>query len=165
MPIKFEFAQQKDLPKIVDIYNQAVPGRMATADLKPVSVESKQDWFEAFNQKQRPIWLIEYNDQIAGWVSLEYFYGRPAYIHTAEISIYLDDEFKHHGLGSSAIEFVISQLKPLQIDTLVAFVFSHNLPSQGLFKKYGFEQWAHMPDVALMDGVERSLDILGKKFQ
>ncbi|MCH4008913.1 GNAT family N-acetyltransferase [Companilactobacillus sp.] len=164
MPIEFNYAEQVDLSKIVDIYNQAIPSRMATADLKPVNLESKQAWFAGFNHQQRPIWKIELDGTIAGWVSLEYFYGRPAYIHTAEISIYIDNNFKHHGLGTSAVEFVITQLKALDIDTLVAYIFSHNLPSQGLFKKYGFTQWAHLPDVALMDGQKRSLDILGKHF-
>ena len=35
-----------DLPAIVAIYNAAIPGRMATADLDPVSVESRRTWFD-----------------------------------------------------------------------------------------------------------------------
>ena len=164
MDLDFEYAHQSDLETIVNIYNQAIPGRMSTADLDPVSIKSKQVWFDNFNHKERPIWVIKVDGKIAGWVSLEYFYGRPAYIHTAEVSIYIDNNYKHQGLGTKAIEFVIGQLKKLSIDTLVTYIFSHNQPSQGLFKKYGFEQWAHLPDVATMDGQKRSLDILGRKF-
>lgn len=164
MRTKFEIASITDLPTIVNIYNESIPGRMATADLEPVSLESKRAWFDNFNKDERPLWLIKENGDIAGWVSLEYFYGRPAYIHTAEISIYIDDDFKHHGIGTAALDFVISQLKTLNIDTLVAFIFTHNDPSQALFKKYGFEKWAHLPEVALMDDQKRSLDILGRHF-
>lgn len=40
-------AIEADLPKIVAIYNTAVPARMATADLEAVSVESRRTWFGA----------------------------------------------------------------------------------------------------------------------
>ncbi|MCH4056784.1 MAG: GNAT family N-acetyltransferase [Lactobacillaceae bacterium] len=162
---KFTLAQQKDLPKIVEIYNQAIPGRLATADLEPVSVAAKQAWFEAYTPNQRPLWLIQ--DELAqtiGWVGLENFYGRPAYQHTAEISIYLATTAAHHGYGNQALDFVESQLNRLQLDTLVAFIFHHNIPSQKLFLHHGFQQWGHLPEVALLDDQLRDLDILGKQY-
>lgn len=164
MTITFEYATQNNLPTIVAIYNQIIPSRLATADLKPVSVESRQAWFDAFDPDSRPIWVMKDGDQIAGWVSLESFYGRPAYQHTTEISIYIDEHYRHQGLGQQSLDFVFGQLSRLNIDTLVAFIFNHNVPSQGLFKKNGFEVWGHLPDVALMDGKRRSLDILGRHF-
>jgi phosphinothricin acetyltransferase len=162
--IKFEYAQPNDLPKIVEIYNEIIPSRLATADLVPVSVASRQAWFQAFNHDRRPIWVIKADQTIVGWVGLESFYGRPAYQHTAEISIYLDKNYRRHQLGQQALDYVRTQLRRLNLDTLVAFVFSHNLPSQKLFEKNGFEKWGHLPDVALMDDQRRSLDILGRHF-
>ncbi|WP_125766598.1 GNAT family N-acetyltransferase [Lapidilactobacillus wuchangensis] len=162
---KFTLAQQKDLPRIVDIYNQAIPGRLATADLEPVSIASKQAWFDAYTPDKRPLWLIQDDqEQTIGWVGLESFYGRPAYQHTAEISIYLDSAVAHHGYGRQALSFVETQLTGLKLDTLVAFIFHHNIPSQHLFLHHGFQQWAHLPEVALMDGQLRDLDILGKQY-
>jgi len=35
-------AKETDLPTIIDIYNAAVPTRKATADLKPISLESRR---------------------------------------------------------------------------------------------------------------------------
>ncbi|WP_461215149.1 GNAT family N-acetyltransferase [Lacticaseibacillus sp. GG6-2] len=164
MAITFTYATHAQLPAIVAIYNQAIPGRLATADLKPVTVADKEAWFAAYNHDRRPLWTINVDHQLAGWVGLESFYGRPAYNHTAEISIYIADAFQHHGLGQQALDFVATQLPRLDLDTLVAFVFSHNAASQGLFARNGFQRWAHLPDVALMDDQRRSLDILGKKF-
>lgn len=165
MSITFEYATQADLPTITAIYNQSIPGRLATADLEPVSVTSKQAWFDEFDPHSRPIWVMKDGDTIAGWVSLESFYGRPAYVHTTEISIYIDERYRHHGLGQKALNFVFSQLTDLDIDTLVAFIFHHNVPSIGLFKKNGFETWGHLPDVADMGDQLRSLDILGRRFK
>ena len=38
MEFEFSLANEKDLPRIVDIYNQIIPSRLATADLEPVTV-------------------------------------------------------------------------------------------------------------------------------
>jgi len=38
-------AGKLDLPQIVDIYNQAVLLRWATADLTPVTIASQHPWF------------------------------------------------------------------------------------------------------------------------
>ncbi|WP_179396245.1 GNAT family N-acetyltransferase [Lacticaseibacillus absianus] len=164
MSITFTTAQLSDLPAITAIYNAAIPGRLATADLTPVTVASKAAWFAQFDPARRPLWLIRSDDVLAGWVSLEDFYGRPAYHRTAEISLYLAPSFQHQHLGQDALDFVIGELPRLDITTLVAFVFHHNGPSQHLFARNAFTQWAHLPQVAEMDGELRDLDILGRHF-
>jgi phosphinothricin acetyltransferase len=164
MEATFAYATHDDLPAIVNIYNEAISTRLSTADLQPVSVSSKKAWFSAYNPSQRPLWIMRVDGCVVGWVGLEDFYGRPAYLHTAEISIYVANGFHRCGLGQAALNHVMGELCRLEIDTLIGFVFSHNLASQGLFKKNGFECWGHLPDVALMDGIRRSLDILGRHF-
>ena len=164
MTVTFDNAQSADLPRIVAIYNEIIPSRLATADLTPVTVASREAWFASFDPASRPIWTIRVAGTIAGWVSLESFYGRPAYHHTVEISLYIDAAFRHQGLGQRALAFVTTQLPRLDIDRIVAFVFSHNAPSQALFKRNGFTVWGHLPEVAEMDGALYSLDILGRHF-
>ncbi|MGX7015102.1 GNAT family N-acetyltransferase [Vagococcus silagei] len=44
--LTFKIAEFNDLPEIVRIYNQTISTRMATADLDPISVESRYEWFE-----------------------------------------------------------------------------------------------------------------------
>lgn len=164
MNVQFEYATKQDLAAIVAIYNQAILTRKSTADLVPTTVEAKETWFDGFNRQERPIWKIMEQDKIVGWVALEYFYGRPAYLHTAEISIYLDRRVQHHGLGQQAIEFVITQLASLNINVLVAYVFGHNTPSLRLFQQNNFETWGKLPKVALINDQERDLIILGRHF-
>jgi phosphinothricin acetyltransferase len=64
-------ALESDLPAIVAIYNAAVPSRMATADLEPVSVESRLAWFQGRVPSQRPLWVVETEGVIAGWLSFQ----------------------------------------------------------------------------------------------
>ena len=142
MSISFSFATIKDLPEIVRIYNQTIPTRQSTADLEPVTVSDREEWFKSHNQHHRPLWLIKSDNQVFGWISLADFYH----------------------LGVKALEFVESNVKNFGIETILAYIFGHNAPSQGLFKKFSYVQWAHLPEVAEMDGVKRDLDILGKKY-
>ena len=41
--VEFYLSQAPDLARIVEIYNQSIPTRLATADLTPVTVNQKKD--------------------------------------------------------------------------------------------------------------------------
>ena len=62
-----------DLPAIIEIYNTSIPGRMATADLEPVTVASRMDWFMAHTADRRPLWVVEADDKIKAWFSFRSF--------------------------------------------------------------------------------------------
>ncbi|OYD89456.1 N-acetyltransferase [Nostoc sp. 'Peltigera membranacea cyanobiont' 210A] len=154
-------ATETDLPAIVAIYNAAVPSRMATADLEPVSVESRLAWFKGRSPSQRPLWVIEIDGIIAGWLSFQSFYGRPAYSKTAEISIYIAPNFHRSGFGRQLLAQAISESPSLGVKSLVCFIFAHNQPSLKLFETFGFQRWGHLPQIAELDSVERDLVIMG----
>ena len=162
----FRDATLEDLPKIVEIYNSTVASRLVTADLEPVSVESKLDWFSEHNSETRPLWMVQASQEnTIGWVSFQDFYGRPAYQKTAEISIYIDENFRDKGFGRQILELSIEKCPSLGIENLLAFIFAHNLPSLTLFEKFGFELWGNLKNIAEMDGEKRSLIILGKTIK
>lgn len=150
-----------DLTRIVDIYNSTVPTRMVTADTEPVSVESRLNWFHEHNAATRPLWIIEEDKNSIGWISFQSFYGRPAYAATAEISIYLDPSQRGKGIGKEVLQYCIDQANKFGIKTLLGFIFAHNEPSLKLFRQLGFEEWAMLPNIAVLDNVERSLKIVG----
>ncbi|MCT2409435.1 GNAT family N-acetyltransferase [Chryseobacterium antibioticum] len=163
--LKFRNADLKDLEKIVEIYNSTIPSRMVTADTENVSVESRKEWFEEHNPETRPLWIIENNDQeTIGWVSFSSFYGRPAYNGTVEMSIYMDESCRGKGYGKKVMEHCMIMAPGLGIKTLLGFIFSHNEASLKLFRHFGFEEWGMFPDVAVLDGIARSLTILGKRM-
>jgi len=163
--ICYRDATQKDLTKIVEIYNSTIPSRMVTADTEPVSVVSRQRWFEEHIPNKRPLWVIEIApNQIIGWVSFQSFYGRAAYDSTVEISIYLTEEHRGKGLGKEILHHCIDRASKLGIKTLLGFIFAHNEPSIKLFRHFGFEDWATLPNIAELDGLESTLKILGKRI-
>lgn len=154
-------ATETDLAEIVAIYNAAIPSRMATADLEPVSVESRLGWFKGRSPVHRPLWIIEVDGIIAGWLSFQSFYGRPAYHSTAEISIYISPNYQKCGLGKQLLTKAIQESPNLGIKTLIAYIFAHNYPSLKLFQSFNFQRWGYLPEVADLDGVERDLVIMG----
>ena len=156
-------ARQSDLARIVAIYNEAVPGRRATADTEAVTVASRQAWFDEHTPGRRPLWVAELDGVIVGWLSFQSFYGRPAYAATAELSVYVSTSLQRGGVGGRLLAQAIDRAPGLGLATLVGFVFGHNEPSLRLFERHGFERWGHLPGVARLDGVERDLVILGRR--
>lgn len=162
--LQYRDATIEDLPRIVEIYNSIVAGRMVTADTDPVAVESRVAWFNAHDPRYRPLWMVMDNNKNIGWVSYQWFYGRPAYNGTAELSIYLEEQARGKGYGEKILKHAMESCSRLQIKTLLGYIFAHNIPSLALFRKLGFTDWGHFPRIAELDGVERDLIIVGKRI-
>jgi L-amino acid N-acyltransferase YncA len=159
-------ASRADLPTIVDIYNSAVPGRMATADLTPVTVAEREGWFAEFDPARRPLWVVcrDSSSPPLAWLSLRSFYGRPAYDATVEVGVYTAPAAQRAGHGRELLEHAVKRAPSLGIGTLLAFTFAHNLPSIHLFEQQAFLEWGRLPGVANMGGVRRDLLILGRSL-
>lgn len=158
-------ATAADLPAIVAIYNATIPSRMVTADLTPVTVESRRAWFEAHQNPVRPLWVLaDAAGTVAAWLSFDTFYPRAAYDGTAMIAIYVAETHRRSGLGRRMLDEAITRAPALGVHTLLGYIFAHNEPSLRLFETHGFTRWAHLPRVAMLDGAERDLIIVGRRL-
>lgn len=155
-------ARLEDLGAIVAIYNAAIPGRLATADTEPVSVGARQRWFLEHSMDRFPLWVLERENRVAGWLSLSPFYARPAYSRTAEVSVYVAPEAQRRGYAMRLLEAAIRRGPEIGIDTLLGFIFGHNGPSIQLFERAGFAQWGRLAQVAVLDGLRRDVVIFGR---
>ena len=157
-------ATESDLPAIVEIYNSTIASRMVTADLEPVTVEARRPWLAAHQNPARPIWVLaDLGGAVAAWLSFDTFYARAAYDGTAMIAIYVSPERRRQGLGRALLQLALQRGPQLGLHTLLGYIFGHNEPSLRLFAAHGFERWAHLPRVAVLDGVERDLIIVGRR--
>ncbi len=158
-------AVEADLPAIVAIYNSTIACRAVTADLNPVAVESRLDWFHAHSADKRPLWVMDATGHVVGWLGFQsFYYGRAAYHATAELSIYVSSDYQRQGIGHALLQQAIAHSPALGLKVLLGFIFAHNKPSLRLFEQFGFERWGYLPGVAEFETVARDLVIVGLRL-
>ena len=163
MPIRH--AVPTDLPAIVAIYNASIPGRMATADLEPVAIADRVEWFRGFDPARRPLWVYEYEGSIAGWLSLRSYYGRPAYHRTVESAVYVDTGHRRRGIRpTSCSTSRCARRRPWASPTCSRSCSSTTQPSVTLFDRTA-SRLGPLPRVCEMDGVERGRPLLGRRLE
>jgi phosphinothricin acetyltransferase len=79
------------------------------------------------------------------------------------IAIYLAESYRGQGLGRALLAHALAVAPHHGVHTLLGYIFGHNVPSLRLFAALGFAQWAYLPRVAVLDGVERDLVIVGRR--
>lgn len=161
--IEFRRAQQADLSKIIDIYNQAVIHKIATDDDQVVTIRKKQSWFNKFNA-HFPLWVVTSDKRVVGWIGLEEFYPHPNFAHSAQISIYFDYHHHRESLGTKTLEFVDQQIPNLPIRTIVSYIYERNLPSQRLFTKLGYCFVGDLTNIAYINGEFRTVKTYIKNY-
>jgi L-amino acid N-acyltransferase YncA len=154
-------AVEADLPAIIEIYNATVPTRMVTAELEPTTVEARLPWFREHSPHEYPFWVAESDGRVIGWFDFKKLLPRCAYRGTAEISVYVGEQFRRLGVGQRLLEEAIARAPSLGITVLVGLIFGHNEPSLKLFQRFGFERWGFFPGVAQLDDVKRDLVVVG----
>jgi phosphinothricin acetyltransferase len=155
-------AIEADLPAIVEIHNAAIATRISTAQLEPVTVEDRREWFRAHSPAQYPIWVAQLDGAIAGWLGFREFLSRCAYRGTVEVSVYVNEKFRRRDIGRKLLQQAIARGPQLGMHCLVGLIFSHNEPSIALFRAAGFERWGLLPGVAHVDATPRDLTVFGR---
>ena len=142
-----------DLPALVEIYNQAVDERFATADLRAVTAEQRRPWFDEHDPATLPIYVFDERGAVLGWCSLSaYRAGREAVLRTAEISYYVARGARNRGVGSKLVQYAVNDAPRLEKGVLFAILLEKNRASIRLMERCGFELWGRLPDVAMIDG-------------
>lgn len=160
--MKIRDAVEADLPAIINIYNVAITTRMSTAQLEPVTVESRRRWLSEHSPERHPFWVLEIDRRVVGWLTIKDFLPRCAYAGTVEVSVYVDQKFRRRGVARALLGKAIACASSLGVTAMVGLIFAHNEPSLRLFEQLGFERWGQLPRVARLDGVERDLTIMGR---
>jgi len=72
MTTNIRTAEWKDLEAIVSIYNQAIDAGQKTADIIPVTIASRKQWFETHDPHTYPILVAVYNNIVVGYSGTYY---------------------------------------------------------------------------------------------
>ena len=139
-------AQLEDLEPITEIYNEAVLITVATFDTEPKTVDQQRIWFENHGPKY-PILVAELDGVTIGWASLSQWSDRCAYSDTAEISLYVKEEFREKGIGRKLMKSIIQEGQKVGLHTVIARITEGNEISVHLHESVGFQHIGIMREV------------------
>ena len=109
MAIVVRRAEPKDLPVMLDIYNDEVLHGSATFDVTPKTLEERQVWFGAHTWPARPLLVATDGNCVLGYASLSDYKPKEAYAGTAEISVYVARDARGRRIGRQLVEALIEQ--------------------------------------------------------
>jgi len=136
----------EDLGAITKIYNEAILKTVATFDTKPKTLEEQKIWFGNHGSKY-PILVAEQDGLVVGWASLSRWSDRCAYSDTAEISLYVKEEFRGKGIGTKLMEAIIREGQKADLHTVIARIVEGTEVSIHLHESVGFEHIGIMKEV------------------
>lgn len=151
-------ASEKDLPAILDIYNDAIINTTAVYDYKPHTLEMRKNWFGDKLKNDIPVLVAETEQQVAGFASYGAFRPWAAYKYSVEHSVYVHQNFRRKGIAKKLLQVLIEEINQRQIHTIIAGIDAANSTSIHLHKQFGFEEAGYIKQAGYKFG--RWLDLL-----
>ncbi len=154
--IKVQPATEADLAGITAIYNDAILKTTATFDVSPRTDAEQIVWFLEHGPKH-PLMVAEEQGRIIGWASLSAWSGRCAYADTVELSVYVAEDARGHGVGQRLVESVLEAGRSAGLHTAISRIAGESEASCRLHEKLGFKKIGVMREVGRKFG--RLIDV------
>lgn len=152
-----------DAPAILSIFQQCDLFDSTGHRQLSIGLLDIMDWLENATDKH-PMLVLEEQDEVIAWCSIEPFYGLPAFDSASEISLYVLPTQHRKGIGSTLFHYLETKHHYIGFTHLIAYIYASNLESQGFFKRQGFEQWGLLPNIAQNEQIKEDVLILGREF-
>jgi L-amino acid N-acyltransferase YncA len=150
-------AEEKDLPHMLEIYNDIILHTTAVYEYEPHTLEMRKQWFETKQQQGFPVFVAEEENKIIGFSSFGKFRAWAAYKYSVENSVYVKASERGKGIGKLLMPPLIDAAKKLNMHTIIASIDATNEASLRLHKNFDFEEVAHFKEVGYKFG--RWLDL------
>lgn len=144
--ITFDDVTNDSLPILADILNYYVKHTTVTFHTRQVTSEDMAGKV-FFDQPRFKTFLIKQAGQIIGYCAVSPWKKQEAYEHTGEINVYLAHDYTGKGIGSIAIQHLLTYAQENEVNNLIAGICSENIPSIRLFEEAGFTHCAHFQKV------------------
>ena len=130
--------EEKDIPEILDIYNDAIVNSTAVYDYTPHSLEERKEWYKQKMDSGYPVIVYEEDSQVIGFASFGSFRAWPAYKYTIEHSVYVHNDCRKKGIGTMLLIEIIEIANKQNYATLIAGIDAANEKSIKVHEKLGF---------------------------
>lgn len=156
MNLIFQKMEEQYLSEVRDIYNFYVRNSTATFQIEELTLSQMRE-LVFFNDPKYQAYVIMADEVLCGYVILTQFKKREAYDETAELTIYLKQEYTGRGIGSRAVSF-IEKLAVEHIHVLIASISGENTSSIYLFERQGYIKCGHLKEAGRKFG--RRIDVV-----
>ncbi|WP_221088849.1 GNAT family N-acetyltransferase [Deinococcus aquaedulcis] len=151
-------ATRADLPAITEIYNHAVRHTTASYDVEPVTLTSRERWFDEKELGGWPLWVAVRGAEVIAWATYGPFRAKPGYRFTAEHSVYVAPQAQGSGVGHALMTTLMADAQQRGLHSLVGAVDADNAGSLAFHARLGFAPVAHFRQVGHKFG--RWLDLV-----
>jgi L-amino acid N-acyltransferase YncA len=149
--IRLRDATQGDVARICVIHNQGIEDRVATLDVDPHTVDEQQEWFGRHGPRH-PVIVAEVTGAIIGWASLNQFSARPAYRFVADLSVYIERQWRGKGVGTLLLREIEARAHTVGYHKIVLAAFPFNQAGMRLYERFGFRTVGIYHEQGLVDG-------------
>ncbi len=158
--IKIETLTEKSWPDVARIYESGIATKNATFQTEAPDWDS---WDKAHRQDCRLVAIID--GKIVGWTALSNVSSRCVYAGVAEVSVYVDSDFRGKGIGNKLMEVLIQESEANGIWTLQAGIFPENTGSLKLHHNNGFRTIGIKERLGKMDNKWRDVAQLERRSE
>lgn len=130
-------AISSDVNRITEIYNEAILNTTATFDTEIKTETDRLEWFTAHDETH-PVIVAEIKGKVIGYASLTRWSDRCAYDGTAEVSVYVDHEYRGQGIGKKLLEVLTLEGEKAGLHNLISRISEGNLSSIHIHELFGF---------------------------
>lgn len=146
-------ATEQDLPTIAAIYAHHVQHSVASFEETPPTVDEFRTRLATVRSLGLPWMVAEIDGKVAGYCYATPYRPRPAYRHTVEDSIYIDDTFRGRGLGRVLLAALIERCEQGPWRQMIAVIADGGRGgSLSLHRSLGFELIGTLKSVGFKQG-------------
>lgn len=149
---------EQDWPAVREIYLQGIATGNATFEK---SAPAWKEWDERHLKSCRLVGRID--DRILGWAALSPVSSRCVYGGVAEVSIYVAEDARGHGVGRRLLAALVDASEQNGIWTLQAGIFPENQASIRLHQQVGFRIVGRRERLGCMNGVWRDIVLMERR--
>jgi phosphinothricin acetyltransferase len=132
-------AELRDASDIARIYHQATQDTLATFENFLLTPEERTRWVSE-HEGRYPLLVAELNGWILGWAALSPYLVRPPIEGIAELLIYIDRDYRRHGVGRELMRGVQALADAAGHFKLVGWFLAHNDAGRRLCRMTGWRE-------------------------
>lgn len=139
MNYKISSCDEKQLPEILEILNEAIINTTSNYDYKPHAIDYIQEWYAHKQEGNYPlIGVFDENDSLLGFATYGPFRSKPGYKYIVEHSIYIRSDMRGKGLGKSLLKEIIRIAELQDYHVIIGGIDASNEGSIRFHENEGF---------------------------